>query len=191
MKRAELNHKTLVIDILSASFDENRSVNYVVKQDKDRRARVRALMAYSFKVCHAFGEVWISEDEQACALILYPDKKRSTLSSIIWDVQLAFSVIGLTQINAVLKRESRIKAYHPKEHFSYLWFVGVSPSSQGLGIGSQFLKEIINHSNSLGRPIYLETSVARNLGWYQKHGFEVYKSLDFTYTLRLLRRNPH
>lgn len=49
----------------------------VVKQDVHRIERIRGLLEYSFDVCNAFGEVWISEDEQACALILLPDKKRT------------------------------------------------------------------------------------------------------------------
>src|SRR5882672_10515848 len=187
MVRAKENQRSLVIDILAASFDDNRSVNYVVKQDEKRLDRIRGLMEYSFNVCNAFGEVWISEDEQACALILLPDKKRINLDSIRWDARLALSVIGLQRVSKVLGRESKIKAFHPKEPFTYLWFIGVSPEFQGQGKGSGMLQEIIETSAQNDRSVYLETSVERNLPWYKNHEFEIYNTLDLSYKLYLLR----
>src|SRR6185295_13278719 len=113
MNRAGANQKSLVVDILTESFDDNKSVNYVVKQDEKRKQRIRGLMDYSFDLCNAFGDTWLSDDANACALVLHPDKKRSTLNSILWDAKLAFSVIGLTRVGQVLGREAKIKAYHP------------------------------------------------------------------------------
>jgi ribosomal protein S18 acetylase RimI-like enzyme len=188
MKRADLNQKSLVTDILSKAFDDNKSVNYVVNQNGNRQKRIRGLMEYSYNVCAAFGDVWISEDAEACALVLHPDKKCSTLNSVLWDAKLALSVIGLSRVAQVLSRESKIKSFHPKEPFSYLWFIGVRPEFQGSGKGSQLLGEIIEWSKQKNRPIYLETSVERNLLWYQKHGFEIFNTLDLTYKLYMLRR---
>ena len=187
MKKIDSAFKPAVLDILAKSFDSNRSVNHVIKQDHKRQQRIHALMSYSFKVCSAFGEVWMSDDEQACALILYPDKKRFTLNSIVWDIQLCFSCIGLNRVNIVHQRESTIKAFHPKDPFTYLWFIGVNPSVQHKGIGSKLLKEIIQHCQNMKRTIYLETSVESNVVWYQKHGFEKYHTLDMGYKLNLLR----
>jgi ribosomal protein S18 acetylase RimI-like enzyme len=188
MKKALPSQKAQVIEILTESFDENKSVNYVVKQDEIRKDRIRGLMNYSYNVCNAFGEVWFSEDEQACALVLYPDKKRTTLSAVLWDIKLAASVIGLSRVGQVLARESKIKAFHPKQPFSYLWFIGVNPKFQNGGKGSRLLQEVIEHSERHSRPIYLETSVDRNLPWYQKFGFEIFQSFDLTYTLYMMRR---
>jgi len=188
MNRAGANQKSLVVDILTESFDDNKSVNYVVKQDEKRKQRIRGLMDYSFDLCNAFGDTWLSDDANACALVLHPDKKRSTLNSILWDAKLAFSVIGLTRVGQVLGREAKIKAYHPKEPFSYLWFMGVAPKLQNSGKGSHLLEEIIHDAEGQHRSIYLEPSVQRNIPWYKKHGFEIFQTLDLTYTLYMLRR---
>lgn len=187
MKRVDSSQKSVVVEILSKSFDDNKSVNYVVKQDSNRKERIRGLMDYSFKVCDAFGDVWMSDDSVACALVLYPDKKKTSLNAISWDAKLALSVIGLDRVGKVLGRESKIKAYHPKQPFSYLWFIGVPPASQGKGIGSRLLEEIIHNSEEQGRPVYLETSVDRNLPWYKAHGLEIFQTLDLTYQLYMLR----
>jgi GNAT superfamily N-acetyltransferase len=189
MIRAGKKEKRKVIDILSQSFDDNGSVNYVVKQGSNRQDHIRQLIDYSFNMCNSFGDVWLSHDEQACALVLYPDKKRTTLFSILWDIDLALSVVGLTRILKILKRESRIKAFHPEGPFAYLWFIGVHPKKQHHGIGSQLLIDVIHESWIQGRPIYLETSVKRNLPWYSKYGFETYQTLELDYKLNLLRRS--
>jgi hypothetical protein len=121
MRKASIMDKTHVIQILANSFSDNKSVNYVAKQNQKKDDRIRALMEYSFDVCYAFGEVWMSNDDQACALILFPDKKKTSLRTILWDDMLALSVNGIDRVNTVLKRESMIKNNHPKDSYAYLW----------------------------------------------------------------------
>lgn len=188
MERATKDDKTLIIDILTDAFDGNKSVNYIIKQDSHRKDRIRGLMEYSFEICHAFGEVWISEDKLACALVLFKDRQKSNLASLLLDVKLALNVIGLTRVLKVLGRESKLKPFYPKALFAYLWFVGVRPESQNRRIGSNLLAELIDRYVKQKRPIYLETSVERNLPWYKNHGFEIYNTLQLTYSLYLLRR---
>jgi ribosomal protein S18 acetylase RimI-like enzyme len=188
MRQASLSDKTLILDLLTRAFDDNKSVNYVVKQDSKRVRRISGLMEYSFNVCNAFGEVWISDDNRACALILFPDKKHTSLQTIIWDLQLAFLVIGIMRVPMVLKREARVKASHPKDEFAYLWFVGVDPEQQGSGIGSSFMKEVLHSCENKKRPVYLETSMERNLSFYKKLGFDVFGSVQLSYKLYQLKR---
>lgn len=188
MRKAGISDKSIILDILTRSFDDNKSVNYVVKQDQKRVDRITRLMDYSFNVCNEFGEVWISDDQQACALILFPDKKRSSFRTLLWDIKLALSVIGLDRVSAVLKREAMIKANHPKESIAYLWFIGVNPQLQGKGVGSAFIQEVIQECERKKRPIYLETSMEKNLPFYKKFGFEIFQSLKLSYTLYQLRK---
>jgi GNAT superfamily N-acetyltransferase len=108
-------------------------------------------------VCYAFGEIWLSDDGHASALLLFPDKKRA----ILWDVKLALSVVGIDRITTVLKRESMIKNNHPKEPFVHLWFIGVIPGEQNKGVGSAFMREVIQECERKKLPIYLETSTPR------------------------------
>ncbi len=88
MRKAELSDKDLIVDILTRSFETNQSVNYIVKQDKQRLDRIAVLMDYSFEVCYMYGDVFLSDDKKACALVTYPDKKKTTLKSVLLDVKL-------------------------------------------------------------------------------------------------------
>lgn len=188
MRKATTADKNVILDILTRSFDDNKSVNDVVKQDQNRVDRIEKLMEYSFYLCHEFGEVWISDDQQACALVLFPDTKRASFFTFMWDLKLALSVIGLDRINMILKREKMIKANHPRTPIAYLWFLGVNPELQGQGVGSALLGQLIKECESKNRPIYLETSMTRNLPFYKKFGFEIFCSVQLTYTLYQLRR---
>lgn len=186
MKKAEYKDKGLVVNILTKSFDTNQSVNYIVKQDEKRIKRVAALMDYSFEVCYSFGDVFLSDDKKACALVLYPDKRKTTIKSVLLDVKLILFCVGLENIKKTLARESRIKKIQPKELMYYLWFIGVTPEHQNTGIGSELLYELIEDSNLQKKPIYLETSTLKNLPWYTKFGFRIYHELDLNYKLFFL-----
>ena len=190
MIKATSQDKSLVVRLLAESFQENKSVNYIVRQDDGKFNRIRALMDYSFEMCFQFGEVWLSEDDKACALILFPHQKRTTIRSIWLDIKLVFSAIGLSGLLKALDREGKIKAKQPKIDMAYLWFIGVDPVFHHEGIGSKLIKEIISESDAKQLPVYLETSTVKNLPWYKALGFQIYNQLELNYTLFFLKRGP-
>lgn len=188
MKKANYDDKKQVVSILTQSFESNQSVNYIVQQDSTRLARINALMDYSFEMCFLFGEVFLSDDNTACALVLFPDKKKTTIKSIFLDIKLLINCVGITNLGKAFKRESEIKKLQPNELMYYLWFIGVDPKHQGLGKGSQIMDEVIEDSKVYQRAIYLETSTLKNIPWYQKFGFKIYNELELSYKLYFLKR---
>jgi GNAT superfamily N-acetyltransferase len=190
MLKATKEHKDLIVALLGQSFQQNQSVNYIIHQDSHRLTRIRYLMDYSFEICLLFGEVWLSDDYNACALVLYPHQKRMTLYAIWLDILLIFRAITLFGVLKTLKREAAIKQIQPKIDMAYLWFIGVEPDKQGLGNGTALLSEIIDNADNDGLPVYLETSTVKNLPWYKHNGFEIYEKLELSYTLFFLKREP-
>jgi GNAT superfamily N-acetyltransferase len=190
MIKAAPNDKSLVVELLTRSFEANKSVNYIVRQDNNRKAYLRALMAYSFDVCLLFGEIWLSPDRHACALVLFPDHKRTTLKSIRLDILLIFNAIGIAGISKTLSRESQVRKKQPKIPMVYLWFIGVDPLYQHKGIGSRLLRKVIAHARKQNRPVFLETSMVENLPWYQRFNFHIYDKLELGYTLYFLNNLP-
>lgn len=188
MIKANYSDKKLIVDILTASFDKNKSVNYVAKQDKKREKRIKALMDYSFEQCWNYGDVFLSEDRKGTLLTLSSEKKKLSFNSILLDLKLVFKTIGIRRVAKVLKRESLIKAYHPNS-FIYLWYIGVLPEYQGKGIGGKMLNDLLQIAKN--NPIYLETSTLENLPFYKRYGFKVYGELSFNYKLFLLNIEPN
>jgi ribosomal protein S18 acetylase RimI-like enzyme len=187
MKEASLEDKSLIVDILTRSFENNQSINYLIPQDSRRKERIRNLMDYSFELCREAGRVLLSDDRKACALLILPERKKTTWNSLRLSLFLITKSIGFRNIPKALNREGRIAARHPKTPYYHLWFIGVAPEHQGRGRGGQLLREILEEAENQHRPVYLETSTLKNLPWYEKHGFEIFDRLELSYTLYLLR----
>ena len=73
-------------------------------------------------------------------------------------------------------------------HLRYLWFIGVDPTNQSKGVGSQLMNEIIAEAKEHSRIICLETSTIKNIPWYEKFGFVIYHQFDFGYELFAMKR---
>nr|WP_294897164.1 GNAT family N-acetyltransferase [uncultured Pedobacter sp.] len=187
MKKVTAEAKQKVVNILTKAFDENLSVNYIVKQDENRIQRIQSLMDYSFDMCNKYGEVYLSEDENACALVLFPELKKDNLWTISRDIKLIAKSIGFSNILKALKRESLIKQAQLKDEVYYLWFIGVDPANQNGRLGTDLLNGLVNKAKQMGRTVCLETSTERNIPWYQKNGFEVYNKIDLGYELSFLK----
>lgn len=188
MIRANYNDTQNVVDILANSFADNKSVNYIVKQDSKLMLRIKHLMHYSFKSCMLFGTVYLSDDKRGCALIIYPEQKKTNFKSGLLNLQLIFKTTGFVNIKKAARREAIIKKHHPEGLLSYLWFIGVTASEQHKGTGSQLMNEIIAEAKIQKRIICLETSTLQNIPWYEKFGFIIYKELDFGFRLYCLKR---
>ncbi len=188
MLRAQHSDKELIVAILLDSFGENKSVNYIIKQDASRLTRIKKLLEYSFEICYLSGEIYLSDDKNACALVMLPENKKTTIKSVCLDAKFALFCLGLANSKKAIAREEKIKAVHPALPMYYLWFIGVHHSQQKKGIGSKLLNEIINAAEKRNKIICLETSTLRNIPWYKKFGFTIYNELDFGYRLFCLKR---
>jgi GNAT superfamily N-acetyltransferase len=60
----------------------------------------------------------------------------------------------------------------PIDHW-YLAFLGVDPVSQGRGFAKALLETVLASAQRDGLPCYLETFLARNVPFYQHHGFKI------------------
>lgn len=188
MKRAQNTDRKLIVTILMNSFDDNKSVNYIIKQGTDRVQRIRALMEYAYDLCQLFGDIFISEDKTGCVLIMKPDVKKTTLKSVLLDVKFIFQCLGLSNIKKAMSREAKIKQVHPNGLLYYLWFIGVTHKNQNKGVGSQLMNTILSEAKKQNRVICLETSTLKNIPWYEKFGFTIYHEFDFGYKLFCMKR---
>ncbi len=175
---AARNDKAVVVDILTQAFDNNKSFNTVLKQDHKRKIRLRKVFEYQFDVCSKYGRIFLSDDKKACAVILFPDIRKTTIADILLDIRLLFT-LGIKTVKKGFNREAKIKKAHSTANIYYLLFIGVYPDLQGKGLGSGLLREIIKDSQQMNRPIYLETYLDKNIALYKKFGFSIYDELDF------------
>ena len=185
-KPITFSEKQTILDILYRSFTDNKSINYTVKQDSKRSSRIQKLLEYSLFQGENYGKIYLSNDHTACAIVLFPSKKKTSLKGIVWDLKLVLKCIGIENVFKVLKRETQLKKQHPSFPFLHLWYVGVSPENQGKGLGTKLIQEIIEDAQNLNLPIFLETSTERNFPFYEKLGFQQFAKVNLiNYKLRM------
>jgi GNAT superfamily N-acetyltransferase len=72
----------------------------------------------------------------------------------------------------------RMGEAHIEEPHWYLAILGVEPAVQGQGVGSHLLRHCLEKIDRAGMPAYLESSNARNVPFYQRHGFDVMQEIQ-------------
>lgn len=167
-----------VIGILHKSFMENKSTNFVIKQDAKKETRIKILLEYSYAKGEQQGKIYLSPDNNACAIVLFPEQEKTTLKGLYYMIKLLFGSIGLFRVGKITNREKTIKKYHPNYEFIHLWYIGVNPDQQGKGLGTQLMNRIIEDSKKLNKPIFLETSNEKNFPFYERLGFKRIAEMD-------------
>jgi ribosomal protein S18 acetylase RimI-like enzyme len=64
-----------------------------------------------------------------------------------------------------------VDEHHPHGSFCFLQFLGVEPESQGRGIGSALLTEVLERCDREGVRAYLDATSPHNKRLYERHGF--------------------
>ena len=64
MLKAQSKDRSSITHLLAQSFDDNKSVNYIIPQGRHRPGRLLRLMEYSFDYCQLHGNVYLSDDRQ-------------------------------------------------------------------------------------------------------------------------------
>ncbi len=64
-----------------------------------------------------------------------------------------------------------LRGTHPHEPHWYLNVLGTAPQHQGQGLGGDVIRPVLDRCDADGARAYLESSNARNLPFYRRHGF--------------------
>jgi GNAT superfamily N-acetyltransferase len=183
MITAQKKDKPLVVDLLVQCFCDSKNIHYIIEKDNVGKRHLKVLMSYAFDHCMNFGEIFLSEDRQACALVLYPEKKILSIETLWQQLSLVVKSSGAQYFKRISARQKVIRQIHPHDLKFHLWFMGVKPDMQGKGTGSRILKELIAASKQQQRIFCLETPDSRHIPWLHKHGFGIYRQLDLGHLL--------
>ncbi|SDW17853.1 Acetyltransferase (GNAT) domain-containing protein [Lutibacter oricola] len=178
MRIANYTDKNLVAEILVSAFlplkGEN-SINLVVKQDEKRVERMKILMEYLFEKAFNFGEIYISNNDQACILLSFPYTEKTTLKTICLDFKLANKCIGFNRVFKVLKRQQKVKHNYPKGKYIIPLIMGVTNECKGNGTAARLMLEVKNYHKKNKLPVIVDAASKKNVKLYQKFGFKVFK----------------
>ncbi len=174
MRKATIKDKDLLCEILSESFNQNPSVNWVIGKRSGKKKRIALLVKYSITKCLREGTALISDNEKGAALYFLPNHYKFSISEIWWQVLLAFKVIGIFRVPEIVKRESFIKSQKLNTPHLYFWYLGVLSDSRDGKAVNELRNHVFEVADDLQVPILIETSEPRNIKTYERVGFKTY-----------------
>ncbi len=181
MRKAIYKDKKLVAEILVSAFlglKEDNSINFVIKPDKNRRKRMQVLMGYLFEKAFLFGEIYISDNEQACVLLKFPFNEKITFKTLKLDLKLVHKCIGYNRVFKVLKRQYLANKNYPKEKHIRPMLIGVRQNKKGNGSAARLMLEVKKAFKKNSLPVIIDTASIQNVKLYQKLGFKIIKKED-------------
>ncbi len=193
MIKASKEDKSNVLRIIEESFENNNSVNWVVKDDNRKKERLRALAEYAFDMGYAKKGVYLSEDGEAVAICFQESIKVNLLKQMYLQTRLFLQAISIKNIGEVLKRQKYLKSVKPTNDYMYFWFFAASDKGKGQGGAFSLQKGIYELSEKKQLPIYLETTIRKNKIVYERFGFENYHTWHLPkqdFDMWFLRRFP-
>ena len=136
------------------------------------------------------GEVYISQNEQACILLKIRKNEKFNLKTILQDIRLVLKCIGIERIYSVIKRQRIVKRNYPKEHHIRPMIIGSKSESKGNGSAARLMLEVINKYKNNKLPVIIDASSEHNARLYQKLGFKTIKiETDLGFPIYILRLN--
>lgn len=130
----------------------------------------------------AQGVVETSQQLEAVALWMPPGKSLGLMATVKSRFALPRFMMGLPaddrkRMLPVLRQlKERSKVLMPDPHW-YLSAIGVSPESQGEGLGSALVRSGLSKADAANVAVYLETETEANVGFYQHLGFGVVEQI--------------
>jgi len=166
-----------VAHVLARAFVDDPLVVAICRGAPARRVR---RLWWSFRVavrshCLARQPAWTMVDAAgvplAVALVIRPPAPPSPPADG-WFALWGFLHVGLGATRRSLVAAEAIRRQEPPGPFTYLRTLAVDPLWQHRGLGSRLVRQVQRAAAPL-LPLYLETSRAENVAFYQRLGFEL------------------
>ena len=176
--RAALADADRVGAALADAFTDDPVIGWLIPFDVANRERrlTTFFTSMSRSYLRRNKNVYFAGDGMGGALWSAPGSWTLPMSEIARESGPALRAFGGNLLRA-LRTQLEVESEHPKDpkHW-YLGYLGVRCDSQGQGVGSLMLREVLDQADAAGVPAYLESSNEKNLSLYERHGFAVTKS---------------
>jgi len=179
-------------ETLASAFRDDPLLCWMFEDPQTRPEHRRAWMRFALEMGMTRGHVYSAAQQRAAAIWSPPDV---TLFDELWAPRMLETTReGLGEkAGEKLAALTQAMTSHPIEepHF-YLFVLGTHAESQGSGYGAEVLAPVLRICDAQGLAAHLESSNARNLPFYRRHGFEVVAEVPMPNgpVVRPMRRPP-
>ena len=164
-----------VVDVITLAFSSDPMTRWVLRDAASYLAAMPEMIVAFGGRGFDHGSAYCLEGYPGAALWLPPGVEADVdrLDAIIRQ-HAPRSV--MTELESVM---DEMADTHPADPHWYLPLIGVDPSRQGQGVGSALMTHALRRVDAEHMPAYLESSNPRNITLYQRHGFEILKTIQF------------
>lgn len=171
---------------LARAFHDDPVARYALPSDRRRPKQLARFYTERLRTLVEDELVFTDDERRGAALWAAPDRWRTPLP------ELLRTRVFTRTTPLFLLGGARVEHRHPRRLHYYLAILGVEPSAQGRGLGSQLMKPMLDRCDREHVPAYLESSKAENVPFYERHGFQVTEEVDLLWgpKMWLMWRSP-
>lgn len=164
-------------EVLGRAFYDDPMTMFVFPDDAHREQVLPGFFATGVRYGFPHGETYTGAGMPAVAVWIppgaadHPPDDSTAAAAAARDA--AMGADATRRFQTVIETWNALHARDMSMPHWYLMILGVDPPLQGRGIGGQLIQPVLARADAEGHPCYLETAKARNVAFYQKHGFEV------------------
>ena len=170
IRRANISDKSAVAATVAAGFFDDPVTCWLLPDVEHRRSIVQPMFELYVEPYLPHGETYLTDDHNGAAVWLPPAtqlldaEQEQTFAETLEELAgpAAARCFQLAEIFA---------EHHPDEPLYYLQFVSTVPALQGRGIGSAFLRQMLQRADEENMPAYHEATSLRNRALYERHGY--------------------
>lgn len=188
VRTATMNDVPGVARVLGRAFHSDPLFRWFFPDEARRKARTTracALMAGFGHVPSGYTTVVESREDpsrgpvvRGAALWSPPGAASEGLAVTVRSLPHWIELVGLSRLPAIARYAGRLRESAPDEPYWYLSMLGTDPVARGTGVGSRLLRAGLARADADGAPVYLETMNSANLGYYQRYGFRVVRTVS-------------
>lgn len=158
--------------MLARAFADDPAMSWIFPEAALRAVRLPRLFRLLFDEGGLNGVRLMDDAARAATLWRGPGHARTGTGALVRHAFPLLATFGLALPRALAVSRA-IEAHMPAGNFWYLEIAGCHPAHQGRGLGGALVRAGLERMGASGVPFYLETSTARNVGFYQSLGFAV------------------
>ena len=159
---------------LARAFDDDPVWKWFMPDDATRTQRLERMFAtFSRKIYLRHGDDCYTTDAyDGAALWAPPGHGEMSAGDILRILPGWTKALGWRELLRAKRGVDSFDKVHPHEPHYYLPFVGVSPHSQGRGLGTALMEPVLEKCDRERIPAYLEATSVGSRSCYERVGFQ-------------------
>ncbi len=163
--------------VLSRAFHNDPIIRWQFPDVNLRFAKLHHFWEFNLRIGIKYDEIYgTSNDLEGIAIwrapknVNYPYLQYLKKGGLKLPFQFGIKIAKrITFIKAV---NDSMRNIYMKVPYCYFGLIGVDPKLRGQGFASKLIKPMLTHIDNQNLPIYLETTLERNLPFFEYFGFE-------------------